>query len=43
MASPHLKPFAPSESGNPAGRPKGSRHKISEAFIAPLADNRRAR
>src|SRR5262245_11976598 len=29
-------PWQPGQSGNPAGRPKGSRHKISEAFIAAL-------
>ncbi len=28
--------FKPGESGNPKGRPKGSRHKLSEAFIAEL-------
>jgi len=29
-------PWQPGQSGNPAGRPKGSRHKLSEAFIAAL-------
>jgi Family of unknown function (DUF5681) len=28
--------FKPGQSGNPRGRPRGSRHKISEAFIADL-------
>jgi Family of unknown function (DUF5681) len=28
--------FKPGQSGNPKGRPRGSRHKISEAFIADL-------
>ena len=28
--------FAPGMSGNPAGRPKSSRHKLSEAFLAAL-------
>lgn len=28
--------FRPGESGNPRGRPKGSRNKLSEAFIADL-------
>jgi hypothetical protein len=29
--------FAPGNSGNLRGRPKGSRHKISEMFIAEVA------
>ena len=32
-------PWQPGQSGNPAGRPKGSRHKISEAFIAALHED----
>lgn len=28
--------FKPGQSGNPAGRPKGSRHKLSEAFVADI-------
>jgi hypothetical protein len=31
------RPFLPGQSGNPRGRPKGSRHKLSEAFLADLA------
>jgi hypothetical protein len=28
--------FAPGFSGNPSGRPKSSRHKLSEAFLGAL-------
>jgi Family of unknown function (DUF5681) len=30
------RPFLPGQSGNPAGRPKGARHKLGEAFIAAM-------
>jgi hypothetical protein len=33
------RPFEPGQSGNPAGRPKGARSKLSEAFLQALADD----
>ena len=33
----YLKPWQPGQSGNPAGRPKGSRNKLEERFLADLA------
>lgn len=34
-----LTPFKPGQSGNPAGRPKGSKNKLSETFLRALADD----
>ncbi len=34
---PHC--WKPGQSGNPAGRPKGSRHKLSEDFIKAMAED----
>lgn len=41
--SPNLRePWKPGQSGNPAGRPKGARAKLGEAFVdALLADFRK--
>jgi hypothetical protein len=33
-----LIPFKPGQSGNPSGRPKGSRSRISEKFLTKLED-----
>lgn len=34
-----LKPFKPGQSGNPAGRAKGSRNALGEDFVAALAED----
>lgn len=34
-----MPPWQPGQSGNPAGRPKGSRHKLSEDFFRALAED----
>lgn len=34
-----LRPFTAGQSGNPAGRKRGSRNKISEDFLSALADD----
>lgn len=31
--------FQPGQSGNPAGRPKGSRNKLAEAFVTELYED----
>jgi Family of unknown function (DUF5681) len=36
---PTGRPFEPGQSGNPAGRPKGSRNKLSESFLKALSDD----
>jgi len=32
-------PWQPGQSGNPGGRPKGSRHKLTEEFLCALAED----
>lgn len=34
----NLRPWQPGQSGNPAGRPIGSRQKVSEAIIRDISD-----
>ncbi len=34
-----LIPYKPGQSGNPAGRQKGSRNKLGEAFVEALHDD----
>ena len=34
---PNLKPWKPGQSGNPAGKPPGTRHAFSQGFIRDFA------
>ena len=38
-APKQLTPWKPGQSGNPGGRPKGSRNRLSEDFIRAFADD----
>lgn len=38
-ATDGLKPWAPGQSGNPGGKPKGARNRIQGAFLNALADD----
>ncbi len=38
----NLKPFKPGQSGNPAGKPKGARNKLGEAFLEALHEDFKA-
>ena len=35
----HLRKWQPGESGNPKGRPKGARQKLSEKFLSAMQDD----
>ena len=35
----NLRPWKPGQSGNPVGRPKGSRNKLTEAFITAMCQD----
>lgn len=33
------RPFLPGQSGNPAGRPKGAKNKLTDLFLSAVADD----
>ena len=39
LASPLRPPWQPGQSGNPLGRPKGSRNKLGEDFVRALSED----
>lgn len=39
MSQSNLKPWKPGQSGNPKGRPKGSKQKLAEDFLSALHDD----
>lgn len=39
MSVEHLKPYQPGQSGNPGGKPKAARNRLTAHFLNALADD----